>query len=541
MSQRFLVYPILFLAITQLIPLLGGERRWYAAQISQLSVTLLACCGAIYFSKEFVWVPIAWTLFGAFVIAPAALTSVAAGKELRGNWRGAALFRQLAGRVAWGQTGRLYRRYAAALRLVARGQTEEALQALDRLAGQPMPLMICGIVRLWKLSLLVTVRQWDQALAFYEGVYDWGTLGQATQARLFAARALAEVGQIERALRSLQLVALSPRTLGARQTQLWATRVCLSALAGDTPTVEDLLRQREYARRSRGFARFAAYWRGRCALARGDREAAVQGLSRALELTPLKNRLWRDAITQHLQRAQTEEMPTHWVAQDPGYTYGKDLLQRAEKDTAVWRALMFMGRPEPVTLALLVILAVVYLVGDVFLSSDLQEKFLLWAGNSSATVQEGEWWRVFTALFLHANWLHLTMNGAGLWIFGTAVEKTMGRWRFLVIFLLAGALANLASAFALHYDLAHYDVAIGASGGIFGVIGAFAVAVWRLRSPLYHALRRRLLVVLALMVATDLTIGGLEPQVDNLAHVGGFVSGIFIAMLLYRGGKPSAS
>ena len=63
MSQRFLVYPILFLAITQLIPLLGGERRWYAAQISQLSVTLLACCGAIYFSKDFVWVPIAWALF----------------------------------------------------------------------------------------------------------------------------------------------------------------------------------------------------------------------------------------------------------------------------------------------------------------------------------------------------------------------------------------------------------------------------------------------------------------------------------------------
>jgi membrane associated rhomboid family serine protease len=310
----------------------------------------------------------------------------------------------------------------------------------------------------------------------------------------------------------------------------------VSALAGDTAAVESLLRQREYARRSRRFARFAAYWRGRCALACGNREAAVEGLTRALELTPLKNRLWREAITQHLQRAQTEEMPTGWLAQDPAYAHGQDLLQRAEKDTAVWRALMFMGRPEPMTLVLLVILAVVYLIGDVFLSNNLQERFLLWAGNSSATVQEGEWWRVFTALFLHANWLHLTMNGAGLWIFGTAVEKTMGRWRFLVVFLMAGALGNVASAF-----VAHYDVAIGASGGIFGVIGAFTVAVWRLRSPMYHALRRRLLVVLALMVATDFTIGGLEPQVDNLAHVGGFVSGILIAMVLYRQPKQVAA
>src|SRR5580693_5244445 len=171
MSQRFLVYPILFLAITQLIPLLGGERRWYAAQISQLSVTLLACCGAIYFSKDYIWVPIAWGLFGAFVIAPALLNSLAAGKEIYGYWRGAATFRQLASRVAWGQTGRLYRRYAAALRLMARGQTEQALSTLDQLAAQPMPLMICGVVRIWKLSLLVTLRQWDRAIAYYESVY----------------------------------------------------------------------------------------------------------------------------------------------------------------------------------------------------------------------------------------------------------------------------------------------------------------------------------------------------------------------------------
>jgi membrane associated rhomboid family serine protease len=529
MSQRFFVYPILFLALTQLIPLLGGERRWYVAQICQLLVTLLACCGAIYFSKDSVWVSIAWALFAAFVIAPAVLTSLAAGKEVSGYWRGAAMFRQLAGRVAWGRTGRLYRRYAAALRLVARGQTEEALLALDQLATQPMPLMICGVVRIWKLSLLVALRQWGPAVAFYESAHDWGTLGQATQARLFAARALAETGQIERAQRSLQFVALSPRTLGARQTQLWATRVCVAALAGDATSVESLLRQREYVRRSRRFARFAAYWRGRCALARGDRETAMQGLTRALGLTQMKNHLWRDAIAQQLTRAQTEELPTQWAAQDPSYAHGQALLQRAEKDTVVWRALMYMGRPEPVTLALLVILTVVYLVGDVFLSSDLQDKFQLWAGNSSATVQHGEWWRVFTALFLHANWLHLTMNGAGLWIFGTAVEKTMGRWRLLMVFLLAGALGNLASAF-----VAHYDVAIGASGGIFGVIGAFAVAVWRLRSPMYHSLRRRLLVVLALMVATDFTIGGLEPHVDNLAHVGGFVAGILITLVLYR-------
>jgi membrane associated rhomboid family serine protease len=527
MTQRFLIYPVLFIVLMQLVPLLRRDRRWYAAQIAQLSVTLLACLGGLWFSDEFVWVVVAWTLFVWFVVAPPLLASLSVSREQRGHWRSAAVFRQLAARVAWGQTGRLYRHYSSALRLVDGGNAEQALTALDGLAVRPMPPTVTGVVRAWKLSLLVTLRQWERAVAFYESVYDWGALGQATQARLFAARALAETGQIGRALHNLQFAALSPRTLGARQTQLWATRVCVAALAGDKESVEELLGRREYARRSRDFARFAAYWRGRCALARGEFGQAEHLFARAVELTPPRNHLWRDAITQQLRQAEEGKSPTRRTAQDPAYAHSQELLRRAEQDTAPWRALMSTGRPELATLALLLVLAVVYLVGDVFLPGELQDKLLLWAGNSPDTIRYHEWWRLVTALFLHANLLHLAMNGAGLWIFGSAVEKTMGRWRFLVIFLLAGVLGNLASAFQ-----AHYDVAIGASGGIFGVIGAFVVSVWRLRSPMYFALRRRLLLVLALMVACDFTIGGLEPQVDNLAHIGGLVGGILIALVL---------
>jgi membrane associated rhomboid family serine protease len=530
MTQRFLVYPILFIVLMQLVPLLRpASAGWYAAQISQLFVTLLACIGALYFSDEPIWVVIAWTLFAAFVVAPAVLLSLAAEKELQGRWRSAARLGKLAGRMTWGRLGRLHRRHGAALHLIARGQVEEGLALLEDLAAEPLPLTVYATVRIWKLSLLVMLRQWERAVAFYESVHEWGALGQVAQARLFAARVMAEMGQIERALRSLQFVALSPRTVGAKQVQLWATRVAVTALASDADGLEELLRRREYARRSRRFKRFAAYWRGRCALMRGQRAEAVRQLTQALELTPPRDRLWRDAIAEHLQRAESGELPAWSAAQDPAYEPRQELLRRAEEETVAWRALMHLGRPERATLTLLLIFAVVYLVGNLFLHGSLQEKFWLWAGNSAETVKDGEWWRVFTALFLHANLLHLGMNGAGLWLFGSAVEKTMGRWRFLLVFLLAGALGNLLSA-----SLARYDVAVGASGGIFGVIGAFAVAVWRLRSPMYFALRRRLLFFLTLMVTADFTIGGLEPQIDNLAHVGGFVAGILIAALLVR-------
>ena len=266
MTQRFLVYPILFIVLMQFVPLLRRGWHWYAAQISQLFVTLLACFGALFFSDEFIWVVIAWTLFAAFVVLPSALLSLAAEKELQGRWASAGRLNNLAGRLAWGRLGRLYRRYGNALQLIARGRSEEALALIEDLAGQPMPVAVSGAVRTWKLLLLVTLRQWERALAFYENVHEWGTLGQVAQARLLAVRAMAETGQIDRALRSLQFVALSPRTVGAKQMQLWAARVAVAALAGDAVGLEDLLRRREHARRSRRFKRFAAYWRGRCAL-----------------------------------------------------------------------------------------------------------------------------------------------------------------------------------------------------------------------------------------------------------------------------------
>ncbi|NQU11947.1 rhomboid family intramembrane serine protease, partial [bacterium] len=94
-------------------------------------------------------------------------------------------------------------------------------------------------------------------------------------------------------------------------------------------------------------------------------------------------------------------------------------------------------------------------------------------------------------------------------------------------FLVAGAAGNFASAL-----VERYDVAIGASSGIFGLIGAYAVALWRLTGPAYASLRQRLLGTLAVMVLADFAIGAAEPQIDNLAHIGGFVAGLPLGALL---------
>jgi membrane associated rhomboid family serine protease len=378
----------------------------------------------------------------------------------------------------------------------------------------------------------VANRQFQDAVEFYEQVYDWCTLSSVTLARLLAARAYAETGDVQRALRCLHFVALSPRTVGPLESQLWAARISVAALAGDAEELERLRQAREYKPRifRRHAARFVAYWRGRCALVRGEQAEAVKQLTRAYALTHPRNKPWRDAIMQYLQQAEVlSSPPTTIPAQSPAYTIAQQGLRYSEQQTAAWRALMYMGRPAPVTLTLLLVFLIVYLVDAIVFSGRLNRPLWEWAGNIPEAIRHGDWWRPITAQFLHANWLHLGMNGLALWLFGSAVEKTMGRWRFLVIFMVAGSLGNFMSAWR-----SHYDVSIGASGGVFGVIGAFGVAAYHLNVPIYTDVRRRLLMLIILMVAADLTISGLEPQVDNLAHVGGLGVGVLLALLLRR-------
>jgi membrane associated rhomboid family serine protease/predicted negative regulator of RcsB-dependent stress response len=525
-SQRFYVYPLFFVALTQLVPLLRHHRRWHAAQIAQLFLITLASAGACCFEEDFSWVIIAWTLFLVFIAMPRVLlrlaTRVMWARSLADGMR---LWRW-AGWFTWGQLGRLYRAHAAVLKLWADGNQLAAETLLEQLAARSMPDMWHSEVLVWRLTLLTVSRQRQQAVAFYESGDTWGTLASATQARLLVARSYAELGDFARAQYCLQFVSLSPRTIGALETQLQITRVCVAALAGDSAELEDLLRLKDSFPRRR-FARFAAYWRGRCALVRGDREEARRQLSRALALTNRPEAMWRERIEECLRHIEQRAIVMRTTSLPAGYLEGREALRFAEQQSAGWRALMHVGRPKGMTLALIFAFALVFLVDQVVFEGILHEPLWLWAGNMPESVRHGEWWRLFTALFLHANPLHLAMNGATLWLFGTAVEKAIGRWRLLVIFLVAGVLGNVWSVWH-----AHYDVSVGASGGIFGIIGAFAVAVYQLKSPMYATVRRRLLALIALAVASDLTIGWLEPQIDNLAHAGGFVAGLVLAIVL---------
>jgi rhomboid protease GluP len=129
--------------------------------------------------------------------------------------------------------------------------------------------------------------------------------------------------------------------------------------------------------------------------------------------------------------------------------------------------------------------------------------------------QEGRWWTLFTAIYLHGGLLHILFNV--LWIrqLGPGVEELYGPARLVVIFTVAGAAGFVASNFF------GYDFTIGASGSIFGLLGAL-VAFGQKRGGTFGAMVLRQYGQWALVL---FVLGFLMPGVNNIAHAGGFVGG----------------
>lgn len=151
---------------------------------------------------------------------------------------------------------------------------------------------------------------------------------------------------------------------------------------------------------------------------------------------------------------------------------------------------------------------------------------------------DGEWWRVVSAGFLHGSWLHLALNGVGLWAVGSWLERAIGGGRMAALFLgssVLGCLTSLAWAEA--------PVVVGASAGIFGLAGALVVSRWfgdaRARHDLDEVPAGRLSFWLAVWLAVGWLapgLGGERAIIAQAGHVGGLLGGLLLGVA-WRSGE----
>ncbi len=214
------------------------------------------------------------------------------------------------------------------------------------------------------------------------------------------------------------------------------------------------------------------------------------------------------------------------AAHFPEETYPEEVLNRSREE---WRThlielsdrkqerLTAVLRPQEKTPVMRTLLVVTILIWLIVLQ---YPDYMLYIGLLiPELIRIGELWRLITPVFLHYDFTHIAFNMVSLFIFGSYAERIYGRGRFVAIYLLAGISGSMLSfAFNDHASL-------GASGAVFGLFGAL-LAFGQLDRK---AFAMTIGTTIYAMVALNLIMGFLTPQVNNLGHIGGLIGGYLVA------------
>ncbi len=189
------------------------------------------------------------------------------------------------------------------------------------------------------------------------------------------------------------------------------------------------------------------------------------------------------------------------------------------------RKLRIAGAEQPVVTYVVMGLCAFVFVAQWFTANVLKVPFVDYYGTYSPVYTSGQYgvfepWRMLTSAFLHGGLWHLAMNLVSLWLFGRVLEPMFGRLRYTMLLLVSA----LGGSFAVSL-LAPTTAVIGASGMVFGLIGAWFVVMRRLQQDITP-----MIVLIALNVVVSL----MNPGISWEAHLGGALTGVIAASVLLR-------
>ncbi|MDB5097309.1 MAG: rhomboid family intrarane serine protease [Cyanobacteria bacterium RYN_339] len=498
---------------------LRGGWRWNAGGIAQLLVIGLICAYGIFVGSADTCALTAGTLLTLVTAWPRVLMR---RFQHHMSLLDAASMREEAQRLAlflWGRPGRFWRDLAAAVSAALEDEAPAGDALLRRYLHPAVPRQYREAARNAQYTLLVLDRAWDRILTEFE-VYtpDDGSilpLGMAMSAH----RAYLEVGNPAAARQVLERVDFLAVRQPIRGILLY--QLAFRSLVGDVRGVEDLVSVL-------ALPLYAAYpWKARALAISGRFAEAHAAIDEAIAAVPPDQ--------QHLvKRLRDLEAALDTAPQLGGDPAVAAELRRAD---AIFAHAM---RQEAVVAPQKPGWAVVGLVGAIalaFIPAHLftilpQDRWLeladqiLRGGQLSDAALHGEWWRLLTYQFLHADLFHVGLNLMVLWLFGMQAVELFGSWAFLTLFFLAGVLGGVAQL-----ELAPGANTIGASGAVLGVFGAVIAGMARSKilPPNVRKDRvARLLTVAALQFALDQLFAS---QIAVFVHAAGMAAGGLIGWL----------
>ncbi len=195
----------------------------------------------------------------------------------------------------------------------------------------------------------------------------------------------------------------------------------------------------------------------------------------------------------------------------------KDINNKTETDNKKF-AKIFSKKKLIVTYLIMLICILMYVL-VVFMGAS-NKAYLLLGANLKALVKSGQIYRLITYAFLHGGLVHLIANMYSLYIIGSQIENNYGKLKFIFIYLVSALTGGLLSA------IFNNNISIGASGAIFGLLGALVYFGFHFRLYLSDALKTRIVPVILI----NLLIGFMVTDIDNACHIGGLIGGYLAAM-----------
>ena len=195
----------------------------------------------------------------------------------------------------------------------------------------------------------------------------------------------------------------------------------------------------------------------------------------------------------------------------------KDINNKTETDNKKFEKI-FSKKKLVITYLIMLICILMYVLVTFMGASN--KAYLLLGANLKVLVKSGQVYRLITYAFLHGGLVHLITNMYSLYIIGSQIENNYGKLKFIFIYLVSALTGGLLSA------LFNNNISIGASGAIFGLLGALVYFGFHFRLYLSDALKTRIVPVILI----NLLIGFMVTDIDNACHIGGLIGGYLAAM-----------
>ncbi|HTM22248.1 MAG TPA: rhomboid family intramembrane serine protease [Kofleriaceae bacterium] len=426
------------------------------------------------------------------------------------------------------------RELVEALLAVREGRVSEAIQFLrETRAALDNPSARRQIDERIVMTYLYA-RQWEEAIQYYETSIDVVPGPVSPQLIVEMVRAYCEARALDKAAGLVSRLEDSPMAeepvLGFLVNR---ARMVFLAFTGRTTAVESILGPAgplgAMPRNMR------AFWAGVARLNAGDRAGAKTSLTEAARHSG-RDRRARELAERTLVSLDEpgvvgpHPMPTEAAELADRLTAIATTAPDAPRPRATPRLAGVGLRSVPATATIIALnLAVAAGVAAGIGPTGDPGTLVIAGANLKSAVAVGEWWRLPTSMFLHVGIFHLLLNMYGLWVLGRLVEQMLGPVRFLAVYLTAGLVGALAS-----FAIGGPGMSAGASGAVFGVLGAAIAELAFHRRAYPERWRRALFSNLVFLTVANVAIGFYYKEIDQSAHLGGLFAGAALAAVLSR-------